>query len=347
MARVHMLERERGEIVDEIRARPGYEDFLKAIPFKKLQTATALGPVIVINHCRYRCDILIILRDSAPVLIPTTHDFYDRAAKLKTHLIETRAQYALESKRYQRALRFVLQELYELVGRPVIEKLQELKIAEESRVWWCPTSVFCSLPLHAAGPIKSKTGGKRYFSDIYVCSYTPTLSALIDSRKDITRTLDSPSILIVGQPDKEIEAIARLAKSATSLIAHFACHGSLELERPFDAALLFRGDECLRLLDIVRLRLSEAEFAFLSACHAAEWTDEDIPDEALHLTAAMQYCGFRSVVGTLWAMADQDGQDISEHFISRSARALCDSVRELRKKGVTLERWVNFVHYGA
>jgi CHAT domain-containing protein len=38
------------------------------------------------------------------------------------------------------------------------------------------------------------------------------------------------------------------------------------------------------------------------------------PDEALQLTVAMQYCGFRSVGGTLWAIADADGRDLSEHF---------------------------------
>ncbi|KAI0303276.1 hypothetical protein B0F90DRAFT_1626675, partial [Multifurca ochricompacta] len=105
-----------------------------------------------------------------------------------------------------------------------------------------------------------------------------------------------------------------------------------------------------------------AEFAFLSACHTAEATDESIVDEALHLTAAMQYCGFRSVVGTMWAMADMDGRDLAEQFYGslfsggdegmayheRSARALRDAVRSLRgKRGMTLERWVNFVHYGA
>jgi len=60
--------------------------------------------------------------------------------------------------------------------------------------------------------------------------------------------------------------------------------------------------------------LATAEFAFLSVCHAAEWTDAHTPDEALHLTEAMQYCGFRSVAGTLWAMADADGRDLSEHI---------------------------------
>ena len=107
--------------------------------------------------------------------------------------------------------------------------------------------------------------------------------------------------------------------------------------------------------------MSKAELAVLSVCHAAEWTDAHVPDEALHLTAAMQFCGFRCAVGTLWAMADTDGSELAEQFYrrvfaeeargvslgERSARALRDAVRRIRRKGVSLERWVNFVHYGA
>ena len=63
-------------------------------------------------------------------------------------------------------------------------------------------------------------------------------------------------------------------------------------------------------------------------------------------------------------MADTDGENLSQHFYmaifadkadqngvpyhERSARALQIAVKKLRRKrGVTLERWVNFVHYGA
>ena len=84
-------------------------------------------------------------------------------------------------------------------------------------------------------------------------------------------------------------------------------------------------------------------------------------DEGLHLAAAVQYCGFRSVVGTMWAMVDEDGQDLAKHFYKalfsgsrgmpyheRSAKALRFAVKKLRsKRQITLERWVNFVHYGA
>ncbi|KAH9956725.1 CHAT domain-containing protein [Russula dissimulans] len=354
---VRVLERKRGEITNQIRLVPGFADFLKAVPFGTLQTAAACGPVIIINHCAFRPDILIILRDSAPVLIPTHMDFFTRAAELKQLLLETRTKFSLDSIDYERALCFVLQGLHNLVGRPVIEKLHELGIPEQSRVWWCPTSVFCSLPLHAAGPIESKGCIKQYFSDLYVSSYTPSLSALIESRKGIVANSEPPSLLIVGQPDPslqgvkgEIKVIQRHAPSASRLIGakatrasvikhlpnhrlvHFACHGALVPKRPFETAFLLHGDERLTLLDIVRLQLSSAECAFLSVCHAAEWTDKDTADEALHLTAAMQYCGFRSVVGTLWAMADTDGRDLADHFMD-----LCLAT-SVRSGGCVLER---------
>jgi CHAT domain-containing protein len=117
----------------------------------------------------------------------------------------------------------------------------------------------------------------------------------------------------------------------------------------------------LTLLEIIRSRLPSAEFAFLSACHTAELTEESIADEGLHLCAAVQYSGFRSVVGTMWAMADEDGPVVTKSFYEsvfserwqgvpyyeRTAEALRDAVRKLRIKGVATERWVNFVHYGA
>jgi CHAT domain-containing protein len=235
----------------------------------------------------------------------------------------------------------------------------------------------------------SSDTSKQYFSDLYIPSYTPSLSALIESRKTSPQTPVRPSLLLVAQPEDslpgvkgEIKVIRRLEEWVTvaglvsseatttsvveglrgSQFAHFACHGVLEAGKPFDASFKLHGGSRLTLLDIVRSRLPDAEFAFLSCCHAAEITEESVADEALHLTAAMQYCGFRSVVGTMWEMADNDGRDLAKSFYEslfssqeagvpyyeRSAHALRDATRKLRRKrGITLERWVNFVHYGA
>ena len=377
----------RSELVSQIQAMPGFEDFMKTRSFDDLRSAAASGPVIIINHCKWRSDILIVLHNTDPFLITTSEDFYDRAIELRTWLVRTRKEYPLESKQYQRALRFVLKGLYELVGQPVVKELRRLDIPEQSRIWWCPTSVLCSLPLHAMGPIPSDDGVLRYFSDLYIPSYTPTLLALIESRKPGKPSLEKPSILLVASPDDalqqafpEIWSIQRLDTKVTTFMGkrarnfavlmglrdhrftHFVCHGNLVPEKPFEAYFGLHEDNRLTLHDIVRSRLPDAEFAFLSACHTAELTEGSIADEGLHFTAAVQYCGFRSVVGTMWAMADQDGSDLADIFYKsmfstdqagvpyyeRSARALRDAVRALRrKKNLPLEQWVNFVHYGA
>ena len=146
---------------------------------------------------------------------------------------------------------------------------------------------------------------------------------------------------------------------------HIICNGILEPGKPFNSSFkLYQGNR-LTLLDIIQSRFPDAEFAFLAAGHTAELTDESLSNEALHLTAAMLYCGFRSVVGTMWAMADKDGRDLAKNFYEsvfspaesrgvcyheRTAEALRDAVIKLRRMrggGMTLERWVNFVHYGA
>ena len=385
------LVEERDALLLQIQSRPGWEGFLKASSFDTLRSAASRGPIMIINHCEWRSDIIIIFHNSLPCSIPTPKTFFSHAKALRDELVDAR-KHGLDSVDYQDALCSVLKGLYELVGEPVIKRLRVLGVPEQSRIWLCPTSVFCSLPLHAMGPIPSKNDHERYFSDLYIPSYTPSLSALIEARQADVQMPTRPSLLLVAQPDDllpgvngEIKVIRRaLASDArltvASLIsgeatpssvleglrgsqfAHFACHGVLETGKPFDASFKLHRGSRLTLLDIVRSRLPDAEFAFLSCCHAAEITEDSVADEALHLTAAMQYCGFRSVVGTMWEMADVDGRDLAKTFYKslfsgqdtgvpyyeRSAGALRDATQKLReKRGITLERWVNFVHYGA
>ncbi|KAI9436313.1 CHAT domain-containing protein [Lactarius indigo] len=381
---------ERNSLISRIQTLSGLENFLRPQSFDALNSAAAHGPVIVINQSDWRSDIIILHRDLPPSVIATQPDFHDRANALKDQLLRVRKENGLDSEDYGHNLASVLADLYELVGKPVVERLRQLNVPEKSRVWWCPTSAFCSLPLHAMGPIPSDDGDEIYFMDLYIPSYTPTLAALIEARGKSgprPKTLDKPSLLLVAQPETlpgawgEIDVLEAAGAPVTALVsatatpetvvaslkdhrfAHFVCHGLLEPGKPFDASFELHGDK-LTLLEIVRSQLPTAEFAFLSACHTAELTEDSIADEGLHLAAAMQFCGFRSVIGTMWAMADTDGADLSQYFYKsifsespgrkgvpyyeRSARALQFAVKKLRRKrGMTLERWVNFVHYGA
>ena len=388
----------RKKLISHIQALPGFETFLKSPSFDNLRSAATRGPVIIINHSKWRSDIIILHHVFPPSLISTADDFYDRAASMRDQLFGIRKE-GFDWNKYEVALCFVLKELYELVGRPVIQRLKEFKVPEQSRVWWCPTSVFCSLPLHAMGPIPQVDGRRRYFLDLYIPSYTPTLSTLIESNNTCSDTLERPSILLVSPPDAslpgasgEMRAVQARSFQVTTLSSktatpstvlehlrdhrfiHIVSHGKLEAGKPFDASFKLYGNERLSLLDIVRSRLPEADFAFLSACQTAELTEDSIADEGIHLTAAVQYCGFRSVVGTMWELLDIDGEEVAKNFYKgvfsdrkhpkrgvryyeRTAEALRDTVIHLREKKqtrkqrhetpMTLERWVNFVHYGA
>ncbi|KAI0252147.1 CHAT domain-containing protein [Lactifluus subvellereus] len=392
LAEKRRLSGELEKVVLRIQALPGLENFWRPVPFRHLQTATIGGPVVIINLSEYCSDILIVHSNHPVVHIPTPTNFFDRVTKLAHQLSETRKSYRLESKKYDRVLRQTLEELSELVGQPVVNRLMELGIPEQSRIWLCPTSVLASLPVHAAGPISlhTNTNVKQYLCDIYVCSYTPSLSALIASRSRNSSESASgpPSLLIVGQPDETLPGVDSETRSIECLIGsgsvtriageaatpenviarlpmhpwvHFASHGVLQQGRPFESSFLLQHNTHLTLLHIAKSHIPTAELAFLAACHTAELAEDGTPDEVLHLTAAMQFSGFRSVIGTMWAMADEDGKDLSEHFYSKmfapgvrsasyekSARALRHATQKLRtKKGVSLERWVNFVHYGA
>jgi hypothetical protein len=116
--------------------------------------------VVIINLSRYRSDILIILSNHPVIHIPTPTNFFDRITKLADELSKTRKTHRLESKRYDRVLRQTLEELSELVGQPVANRLMELGIPEQSRIWLCPTSVLASLPIHVAGPMSFRTSVK-------------------------------------------------------------------------------------------------------------------------------------------------------------------------------------------
>ncbi|KAF9228122.1 hypothetical protein BS17DRAFT_773101 [Gyrodon lividus] len=59
----------------------------------------------------------------------------------------------------------------------------------------------------------------------------------------------------------------------------------------------------LTLLRIIQARFDNSEFAFLFACHTAVG-DKSTPNEVIHLAAAMQFAGFKSVIGTMWGVDD-------------------------------------------
>jgi CHAT domain-containing protein len=123
------------------------------------------------------------------------------------------------------------------------------------------------------------------------------------------------------------------------------------------SALVMEGGQ-LSLSRIAQSLSPHAQFAFLSACQTAKGS-RDLPNESLHMVAGMQFAGFRSVVGTMWSIHDEDGLFVTEKFYedisknnvhpkaSDAAQALHQAVHKLHKeKNVPAVRWVPFIHVG-
>jgi len=104
----------------------------------------------------------------------------------------------------------------------------------------------------------------------------------------------------------------------------------------------------------VRSEESRICVAYLSACHTTVGDEESL-DEAIHLASAMQFSGFRSVIGTMWAVDDDLASEITstfyEHMVDESGRldhtravfALNKTMKSIRM----LEQAVLYIHLGA
>ena len=377
MRRNRILSENWEKAVQQVRAIEGFNNFLQAVPFATLQAAAADGPVILINISDYRSDAIILHINSPPLLVPLPEVQPNHLTHLAEQLTLARGRADCS-----KDIPPILRALWKNIVSPIVDRLAEIGVPEKSRLWWCPTSELSGLPLHAAGPYRPK---QKNLPDIYTSSYTTALSALIRARSNTSGQRVVPKLLVVGQPSEalpnigaEIDNLRQLGDFVDVLVgaeanrdqvlralqqhswAHFACHGHLgDITQPFRASFELHSGSSLTLLDLIQAKLPNAELAFLSACHSAEG-DSITPDESIHLAAALQFCGFRSVVGTLWAMDDEDGPMISKEFYKHmfrdpgnkadfrdSAEALSVSIRAMRKNGVPLERWILFVHIGA
>jgi len=87
--RRHELLAKRKDLVSQMQAPPGLEGFMKTPSFNTLRSAAVHGPVIIVNHSEWRCDILIVLRHMHPSLITTPEYFYGHAIELRNRLVHT------------------------------------------------------------------------------------------------------------------------------------------------------------------------------------------------------------------------------------------------------------------
>jgi CHAT domain-containing protein len=380
---IRQLTMEWDDVVSRIRMLPDFSRFLLPPLFSDLQKAAEEGPVIIVNASQYSCDALIVLSDRDPVHVPIDIT--------QTEVSDLSSEFQFLSKEFgsfdtQHKLVRILRKLWYDIVDPIVQALGASNVHPGSRIWWCPTAEFTLLPLHAAGPYEKK---RDSLSHIYISSYTPTLATLVRARQQVSRDASPQYFVAIGQgnPDggKPLQCVApelavvaqRLAPVVSSFTSledgdatvkaavdvlnhnqwlHLACHGMPNQQQPFESSFAMR-DGPLMIKDIIRSDWQNPEFAFLSACHTTVG-DEKSPDESIHLAAAMQFSGFRSVIGSMWSVDDEVAQEVVSAFYgnlvdgsgrldcTRAAMALHKAVKKLRRKNVPLEQQIVFVHIG-
>jgi CHAT domain-containing protein len=185
--------------------------------------------------------------------------------------------------------------------------------------------------VHAAG-IYGGPGHEVCAADYVVSSYVPTISALIKARNQWDRLaitkisaalICEPSeglrylphvmhevqvirecftdagaqVLNTSTPQATVSELQALLKGSVTQVLHLACHGVQEADALQSSFTLKDGN--LSIERIMELNLPHAVMAYLSACHTAKGS-QDQPDQSVHLAASMLFCGFRSVIGTMW-----------------------------------------------
>lgn len=204
------LAREWDEVLAEVRALPGFEDFLRPPGLSELLTAAVGGPVVVLNVSRWRSDALIVTTNGVraiPLPDLTLEDAHERmrrhlaaleayersveaAEAAQTALAGGSGEHALISGAYRAARERAAastaceRELVETCGwlwdaavAPVVAELHLENADQPPRMWWCPTGPLALLPVHAAGR------DDMWLADLAVSSYTPTVRALLEARR--------------------------------------------------------------------------------------------------------------------------------------------------------------------
>jgi CHAT domain-containing protein/tetratricopeptide (TPR) repeat protein len=353
--------------VAEIRDLRGFSRFLLPPSYEDLQAAARQGPVIILIASKRSCSAIIVPTSGDPHHVPLPSVTLADLEILKDRFTRAIRQSSGMNPAESRTDLIVLSRIiWDEIMLPIVNVLEHvLKLPHRSRIWLCPTAAFTSIPLHAANPFLTKadrSGKEPCLEDLYICSYTPTLSALVRSRQLMKKRVP-PSFVAIGQGqpgegkgkallavDSELELVHKLvpatanrttisgdaATRAGALEAlqqntwvHLACHGKQDRTQPYDSHFVMR-DAHLTLLDIMDKDIPHAEFAFLSACHTAVG-DEETPDEVIHLAAGLQFSGFKSVIGTLWEVDDSVAKHVVEAFYKYMFNMKQDGVMDCTK----------------
>jgi CHAT domain-containing protein len=125
-------------------------------------------------------------------------------------------------------------------------------------------------------------------------SYIPSVDEEVQTVAGIVL---STSASVVNDVYALSQVSSVLEQAPSAHVLHLACHVH-QHEDPLKSCFALH-DGRLTISALMDLKLPNAMLAYLSACETA-MGDKKQPDQSVHLAASMLFCGFRSVVATMW-----------------------------------------------
>lgn len=386
-------------LLDTIRQQKGFERFLLGPTESELRLLAGSGPIVVFNVSEIRSDALLVESHrihtiQLPLLTHT--DLKNRAQNWFSNQGRESMERDVVRRYHSRGSGMdILEWLWKVAVSPVLTELGITTASRDDgsrpRVWWVTSGLLSRLPIHASG--NHAECSTENALDRVISSYIPSIKSLRYARDRIQNTsndhfqtalflsmTETPGQASLPGAGAEVTRLSTLVPNAVTPIVlhgaaqqvlidilpdvhlcHFACHGVSDPLDPSNSQLLIQDWEThpLSVKDIAQLRLQDSQFAYLSACSAADCKVETLLDESINLATAFQLAGFPSVVGTLWPIHDHYSVEVAEEVyvgmingerldVRRSAAALNLAVRHLRDKlgGGSISVWAPFIHIG-
>lgn len=329
-------------VIEEIRAVPGYEDFLAVPTFDDVAAVARDCPLVYLAAAEPG-GLALVVQGADVTHVPldglTAGTLRDQVTAHLDRYAQYRASRETGYPLWNASLDEVTAWLWDQAMGPVLDH-----VGQAADLVIVAGGLLGLLPLHAAWtPDAGQVTGRRYVLDTVSVSYVPNARALQAARR-LAVEVPPSRLLAVADPWPVPAAPLPMAKyevmtaaaafpaaqatlrggeatflsleweAAKADVLHLACHGFAELARPLDSGLVLAGGQVtLRRLMELQLRV---RLAVLSACETA-LPGTELPDEVVALPTGLLQAGVAGIVASQWSVPDRATAMLMAEFYRR------------------------------